>query len=404
MIGKIALSNLRYRPLPAISSWLLISCSTGMLALLLLLQQQTGKQLEENAAGVDMVLGAKGSPLQLVLSAVYQADAPTGNISLDSASKWMHHPFVKTAIPLAMGDNYKGFRIVGSNTQYIRHFDGQLQSGRLFAKPMEAVIGSNVAQRTHLHPDDHFAGSHGLAGEGEEHTEHPYQVTGVLQPTGTLLDQLIITSISSVWHIHAAHDHHHAHKEETADVPASDDRQITAVLLQYNTPLAQLQLPRIINSQTAMQAAVPAIEINRLLSLMGIGIDTLRLFAWLLMGLGACSLFLLLFQSIQQRRYELALLRSMGASPVALLQLVLTEASLLAVAGILSGYLLSRLALLALQPVLQHKWHYETSLLWQPASQELILALAAWLICLLAAVIPGMMAFRLNISKTLSHA
>lgn len=404
MIGKIAFSNLRYRPLPAISSWLLIGCSTGMLTLLLLLQQQTGRQLEKNATGIDMVLGAKGSPLQLVLSAVYHADAPTGNISLDSASKWMHHPFVKTAIPLAIGDNYKGFRIVGSNLEYIRHFDGQLLSGRLFTKPMEAVIGNSVAQRMHLHLQDRFASTHGLSGAGEEHTDHHYLVTGILQPTGTILDQLIITSVSSVWEIHAGHDHHHDEEAPTGQGSAFDNHQITAVLLQYNTPLAQLQLPRIINSQTSMQAAVPAIEINRLLSLMGIGIDTLRIFAWLLMGLGACSLFLLLFQSIQQRRYELALLRSMGASPATLLQLVMTEASLLAAAGIISGYLLSRLALLSLQPVLQHKWHYQTGLLWWPAPHELILALAAWIICLLAAFIPGMIAFRLNISKTLSHA
>ncbi|GAA0529559.1 ABC transporter permease [Chitinophaga japonensis] len=405
MILTIAVRNLLHRPLRSITSWLLLTCASGMLALLLLVQAQAGRQFEQNVAGIDMVLGAKGSPLQLILSSVYHIDAPTGNIPLREAQPWMQHPMVRAAIPLSLGDSYQGFRIVGTTPDYIRHYGGQMAQGRMFRHSMEAVLGSAVAARYHLGIGDRFNGMHGLGAEGHVHEGHPYTVSGILAPAGNVLDQVILTSLNSVWDIH---DHHHQEEEEhhtEAGEPASDSaRQVTAVLLQFRNPMAQLQLPRWINTHTRLQAAVPAIEVNRLLSLMGSGIQLLRLIGWLLMALAACSIFFMLLQSLQERRYELALLRSLGAGRARLLALVLTEAALLGVAGIAGGYLLSRGILAALQPGLAQQFHYVLQHWWQPGAGEAGIALLVLLVCLLAALLPGIRAFRLNISKTLSHA
>jgi len=400
----IAVRNLLHRPLRSITSWLLLTCAAGMLALLLLVQAQAARQFEQHVAGIDMVLGAKGSPLQLILSSVYHIDAPTGNISLQEAQPWMQHPMVRAAIPLSLGDSYHGFRIVGTTPAYIHHYGGHMAQGRMFRHSMEAVLGSAVAERYHLRIGSRFNGMHGLGAEGHVHEGHPYTVSGILAPAGNVLDQVILTSLSSVWDIHAHHKEHREHREEAGEHANNSTRQVTAVLLQFRNPMAQLQLPRWINTHTRLQAAVPAIEVNRLLSLMGSGIQLLRMIGWLLMALAACSIFLMLLQSLQERRYELALLRSLGAGRVQLLALVLTEAALLGLAGIAGGYLLSRGILAALQPGLAQQFHYVLQHWWQPGPGEGGIALLVLLVCLLAALLPGIRAFRLNISKTLSHA
>ncbi len=399
MIVKIAFRNLLHRPLRSLPSWLLLTCASGMLALLLLVQAQAGRQFEDNVAGIDMVLGAKGSPLQLILSTVYHADAPTGNIRLQEAQRWMQHPMVRQAIPLALGDSYNGFRIIGTTPAYIQHYGGQLASGRLFQSSMEVVAGSLVAQRNHLHIGSQFNGMHGLGAAGHVHEGQPYIVTGILSPADNVLDQLIITSVNSVWDIHAHHD-----DDDGDAAPASDtSRQITAVLLQFRSPMAQLQFPRWINEHTNMQAAVPAIEVNRLLSLMGSGIQLLRIIGWLLMALAVSSIFFMLLQSLEERRYELALLRSMGAQRLQLLSLLLLEAAFLGLAGIISGYLLSRAIMGMIQPGISQQFHYTMRHWWQPGYAEGGLALLTWFICLVAGLLPGIRAFRLNISKTLAH-
>ena len=119
MILKIVVRNIRFRPLNAILSVLLLTASVGIMSLVVLLQDKIEQHFNNSIQNVDLVLGAKGSPLQLILSAVYQMDSPTGNIPYQEAEILMHHPFVKQAIPLAYGDNYLGFKIVGTESSYI---------------------------------------------------------------------------------------------------------------------------------------------------------------------------------------------------------------------------------------------------------------------------------------------
>lgn len=449
MIFRIAFKNLLHKPLYATLCWLLLACSTAVLLMLIALSRQTKEQLEKQIDGVDMVLGAKGSPLQLILSSVYHLDAPTGNIYLQEAQRFMQHPMVESAIPLSLGDSYQGFRIIGTTTDYLDKYNVQPAAGRVFSAPMETVIGAKVAERSGLRTGSTFAGTHGLAETGHVHDEHSYVVTGILPPTGLAIDQLILTPLESVWAMHEPAGHHgeehdedddhtsdsktaHSHdaKEEdghehgSTDAarypagekhaagrngseeagPSSPGKQITAVLIRFRSPLAQLQFPRMINENTAMQAAVPAIEVNRLQSLLGSGAEVLRILGWLLAGLAACSIFVMLVQGTHERRYELALLRSMGCGRGRLLGLVLSEALILALSGIAGGFLLSRLSLWVLQQELFSGYHLTFTGLWKVSATELITAAAILAACLLAALFPAIRAFRLNISKTLANA
>lgn len=472
MILRIAFKNLLHKPLYAGLCWLLLACSTAVLLLLVALNRQAKEQLEKQIAGVDMVLGAKGSPLQLILSSVYNLDAPTGNIYLRDAQRFMQHPLVEYAIPVSLGDSYRGFRIIGTTHAYLDKYKLKPAAGTVFNKPMEVVIGATVAKRAGLALGDNFAGTHGLGEKGHVHDEHQYVVKGILPATGLSLDQLILTPLESVWAIHetkvqireedehaadagndhdkheqaenaeneqdehhAVHSHDHDHGEGSTDqhgehshehgshretassgkaphIPAPQENngqfspttQITAVLMKFKNPLAQLQLPRMINENTNMQAAVPAIEINRLQSLLGSGTEVLRILGWLLAALAACSIFVMLVQGTHERRYELALLRSMGCRRGKLLGLVLAEAAILGIAGILGGFLLSRLAGWFLQQQVFTRYHLNFSGAWKMTQADVLTVAAILAACLLAAGFPAIRAFQLNISKTLANA
>ncbi|MGX5817926.1 FtsX-like permease family protein [Chitinophaga lutea] len=450
MILRIAYKNLLHKPLYAGLCWLLIACSTAVLFILLSINRQAQEQLEKQIDGVDMVLGAKGSPMQLILSSVYNLDAPTGNIYLQDAQPFMQHPLIERAIPISLGDSYRGYRIIGTTPAYLERYQLKPAQGVLFHEPMETVIGATVAKRTGLRLGDTFAGTHGLGEQGHVHEEEKYIVKGILPATGLSVDNVILTPLESVWEIHGskpqariheddspdaghAHDHdgpsaadatHHDQDETNAergnrntataddhdshdtagDVRPQPNPQITSVLIKFRSPLAQLQLPRMINENTSMQAAVPAIEINRLQSLLGSGTKILRVMGWLLAALAACSIFVMLVQGTHERRYELALLRSMGGSRGKLLALVLLEAAILGLAGIAGGWLLSRACGWLLQQEIFTKYHLNFSGAWTITAGELYTSGAILAACLLAALFPAVRAFRLNISKTLANA
>lgn len=402
MITKLAWKNIWFKPLNTLLSLILLTASVAIISLLVLLQEQFEKQFSNNIDGIDMVIGAQGSPLQLILAAVYHIDAPTGNIDYNEAKTWMNHPFVEKAIPLAFGDNYRGFRIVGSETSYIKHYGASLQQGKLFEKPFEVVLGSEVAQKMRLALGDTFLGTHGDAEEGHVHDEHPYVVVGILESTGKVIDNLIVCSIESVWAVHEEHDHDHDHEED--DHVHEVSSEITAVLIKFKSKMGLVTWPRLIPQNTKMQGALPAIEINRLFSLFGIGLQALEYLAYGIMLISGISIFIALYNRLRDRKYEFALMRVNGASRFQLLKLVLLESMFLCLVGFLLGIIISRIGLLLISSTTddQFKMAFDPFvILWE---KEGILFAVTIFVGLLAALIPAIKAYSLNISKTLAHA
>lgn len=204
---QVAFAYIREKKLSAALNVLLLALGVGTIIALLLILSQAEDRMERDAAGVDLVIGAKGSPMQLILSTVFHVDIPTGNVSMSEAGLIIAEPAVKRAIPLALGDSYKSFRIVGTNPDYIDLYRGKFVAGRLWDKPLEAVIGHDVARATGLTLNAKFAGAHGLNdSSGQAHDQHPYTVVGVLAPTGSVLDRLVLTSVASVWEVHGHAD------------------------------------------------------------------------------------------------------------------------------------------------------------------------------------------------------
>jgi putative ABC transport system permease protein len=220
---------------------------------------------ERSWGGVDVVVGPKSSALDLVLCCALHVSNPTGLISQKAAMAATQNPFVRAAAPIALGDNVKGWRIVGSTPDILTVYRAGLSSGRVWTKPLEAVLGAHVAQALHLRIGDRFVGAHGLAAGGELHAQFPYRVVGILKPTGSALDRLALTDIATVRYIHEKHEAEEAAEAGVAPSPIALPDAATAVIASYRSPVAGVLVPRLINAGTEFTAASPTFEMARLM-------------------------------------------------------------------------------------------------------------------------------------------
>jgi putative ABC transport system permease protein len=409
MLLKISWKNILDKKLNSFLCVLLMTMGIAIISLLLLLGKQLQDKFAKNISGIDMVVGAKGSPLQLILSSVYQIDNPTGNVYLSDVQAIAQNPLVKEMIPLSMGDNYQGYRIVGTNKKYFEHFKAKFATGALFKKDLDVVLGAQVALNTGLKLGDMFSSSHGLEAEGEVHGDTQYKVSGVLEFNNSVIDNLVLTSLNSVWNIHehkeeAEHTEeegaeHQEHEAEEADM---SKREITSALIKFRSPMGLMSMPRNINQNSKLQAALPSIEINRLFELLGIGIDGLQILAAVIMLISGISVFVSLYNSLKERKYEMALMLSMGASRTRLFLMLLLEGVLLALFGFIAGVVLSRIGIILISNQLSKKFHFDVSQM-SLQTGEIYLFIGALAIGILAAALPSINIYRLNISRTLAE-
>ena len=394
---RYVLAQLARRPLQTLLSVLLLALGVATLVFVLLVQAQLARTLARDAQGVDLVVGAKGSPLQLILSAVYHVDIPTGNVPFATLEKLRANRLVKSAIPVALGDNHRGFRIVGTEPALLAHYGARFAQGTAWDGSMQAVIGSAVAQATGLAVGARFFGTHGLSADGAAHEDAQYLVVGVLAPTGTVLDRLLLTGLDSVW---AMHEGEPADEDERRILQSA--REVTAVLVQYASPLAAALLPRQVNADGAQMAAVPANEVARLFALLGVGIDVMRAFAAILMGSALLALFVALMNALEERRYDIAIMRLLGASRARVAVLLLIEAWLLAAAAVAAGTGIALAAAALVARALAQARSFDLSLARWPAEVGWVL-LAAFTVATLAALLPAWRAGRMPVHATLAQ-
>lgn len=398
-LATLSASYLRARPLNTALSVLLLALGVATIVLLLLVVGQAEERMHRDARGIDLVVGAKGSPMQLMLSGIYHLDAPTGNIPLSSSVLLSKNRLIKKAMPLALGDSWKSYRIVGAEKLYADHYGAELREGRFYQKPMEAVLGAEVAARTNTRVGATFKGAHGMGSEpGEEH-EGAYTVVGVLAKTGSVIDRLVLTPIESVWQVHEEHQG----PQDDADRKAlMEAREVTVVLVQYASPLAAAMLPRQINSQSELQAASPAYETARLFSIVGVGVEALRAFAAVLILAAGLSVFIALYSALEERRYELAVMRTLGASPGKLFGLLIGEAVVLSLLGVVLGLVLGHALASILGAWLERQQHYPVTG-WEWRREELWVAAIALTVGVVAAIVPAWRAYRTDVSRTLAQ-
>ena len=396
-LASLSVSYVRARPLQTVLSLLLLALGVATVVVLLLVIGQLEERMQRDARGVDLVVGAKGSPMQLILAGIYHADAPTGNIPFSAVGLLEKNRVVKRVMPLALGDSWRGYRIVGARKDYLDHHGAEFVAGKIFEKNMEVVLGAEVAARTGTGVGATFTGAHGISGEGAEHADAPFKVVGVLAKTNSVLDRLVLTSIGSVWHVHEEHKGED-HDEEDEN---EEGREVTVLLVEFASPLAAATLSRSINAQSGLQAASPAYETARLFRMIGVGVEALRGFGAILILAAGLSVFIALYSALEERRYDLAVMRTLGASPRRLFGLLMTEGLVLALSGALVGLALGHGLASALGAWLEHEQYPGvTGLQYRP--EELWVLGVALVVSLAAALLPAWRAYRTDVSQTLA--
>ena len=390
----VAFRYLWSRPLAALLNLLLLTLGLASITFVLLASEQVTRAFQRDLAGIDLVVGAKGSPMQLILSGVFQLDSPPGNILYTDVQALQRMPQVERLIPLAMGDSLRGWRIVGTSQEYLAHYKLSVGQGQTWSRSLEAVLGAQVSSSTGLKPGDSFSGNHGLGASGPEHAQAPYRVTGVLAPCGCVADRLVLTSLQSVWQVHD--------RPGTAEEPGhKEEKQVSMALISYKSPLSAVSFPRMVNTTTNMQAAAPALEVSRLMGMLGVGTDVMKGLAGVLLVTAALSVFIALWNAVRERRADLAMLRMLGATPMRVAALLVCEALLLAlmasVLGLAAGHLVTGVVglLLAARQSLPM-----TGMIWLP--QELWIVGAALGVAFVAALIPALSAYRMDVAQLLN--
>ena len=453
-IFKLSIAKLTARPFNTFLSLLLFAIGVTIISLVFRFEKCFEQNFHQNIAGIDLVVGAKGSPLQLILSSVFQADVPTGNISLEEANKIKSNPMVKSTIPMALGDNYRGYRIIGTEQAYPDLYECKLKEGKWFSKSLDVVIGAEVAEKTGLKVGDLFVGVHGFTESGHHHDEDKYTVVGIMENNEKVTNRLILTPVESVWEVHSPHhdgleegdgehhhddveeeEHHHGHAHEEAEyvhnavldsalykvehqqdlskeelrayndykgiLQESDDdpsSEITALLVFARSPIAIASLPRIINENTNMQAASPALELNRLMSFLGYGIETFKVLAWIIIIISGLNILIHLTNMLNQSIYEVALLRALGASRIKVMFLLLSQGSILSLGGWLSGIIISRIIWLVLPQISAINFSGVQTI----SGKEMLLLLYCFIVGALASLFPAIKAYKTDIHFILS--
>lgn len=434
-------------------SMILTAFGVAILIVIYISSDTFEKQLENNSKNIDLVVGAKGSPMQLILSSLYHVDNPTGNISLAEANKIADNPLVQSATPMSLGDNYKGHRIIGTDASFLELYELKIKEGKIWAKSFEVVIGSEVMRKHNLQLGDEIFSAHGLSPEAHSHDDHPFKIVGILEPSNSVVDNLILSNLASVWevhgishngeHIHSDHDHDHAHTdthshdnhqhdEEDTHSHHHDDHvapieeelvqekpqnesliksigqdmiedkgvEITALLIKYSSPAAIAVIPRLINQSTHMQAASPAIESSRIFSLLGVGFDSIGILAYVIMIIAGFSVFISLYNAMKDRKYDLAIMRTLGASKAKLFTLTIVEGLVITFIGGLLGLILGHGILYYISRQTSQSADFIQAFTIHP--NEIYILIVAIVIGILASLIPAVKAYQTTISNTLA--
>lgn len=392
---RLAWRYLWSSPLTTALNLLLLTLGLAAVTFVLRASAQVEAGLKRDLAGIDLVVGAKGSPMQIMLAGVFHLDAPTGNIPLATLGLLRKQPLVAQAVPLSLGDSFRGYRIAGTSPDYVDLYAGRLAQGAMWRQPMEAVLGAEVARASGLKVGDQFAGSHGLAEGGGAHGDHRFTVVGVLAASGSVLDRLVLTDLASVWEVHEAH-----HAGEAHDHDDEAHREITLALVRYRSPLAAVSLPRWVNAQDGLQSAAPALETARLMRLVGAGTEVLRGFGIVLLVAAGLSVWVALLHAVRARQADLAMLRMLGAPAHRVAALIALEALLLAALAAALGLAAGHGLVALLEGLLADRQSLRLGALgWSEA--EWLVPLLAGGLALIAAAWPAWRAYRLDVTTLL---
>jgi putative ABC transport system permease protein len=399
----IAWRNLLAKPVQSGLTVLIVAATIAMLAVVTLLSAGTHAGLVRATEPFDLIVGAKGSPNQLVLNTVFLKDVPIGNVSHEIYEKLSENPLVASAIPLAFGDNYKGYTIVGSGSDIFFHQPKvgqgewlQFAAGRPFSVPFEAVVGAKAAQELGLKLGDEFKSAHGFIPGGHTH-DHTYQVVGILQPVNGPYDQAVLVPIESIW---LAHEKHESKVEgEAIEDSHEHEHEVTAILVKPKGYSEAMRLYQQFQQEGGAQMIFPAQVIVQLFSILGQGEQMLRSIAYVIIVMGLMIMALSVYWSALGRARDRAILRALGASARDIFTVILAESALLTILGVVIGILTGHGIYLALVKVMESK----TAIVLTAGVtlEEIYIIIGGTLFGILSGLIPAVLTYKMDVAKHL---
>lgn len=448
----IAWKSVKQRALASSLTALSVALGVTLMVTVLVMYGIIDRSFSQNATGYDLIVGAKGSPMQLVLNTIFHLGRPVENIPYNYYKKLKANPKVKHAIPVALGDTTQegGFRILGTIPEFfgVEYIPGKkygvYKGGEFPSKPFHAVVGSVVARTNNWDIGSTFKPVHGVAdGSGDAHVhDEEFTIVGVLGPTGTPNDKVVFVHLDGFYMIeghekpadeaaakaealkkmnlesgqepeaepqaehahteeaHAGHDHHHGHHHHA--IP-DEQKEVTAVLVQTKTQVAAIMLAAEINDLPEAQAANPIQQISELFSNF---IDNVRLMLLVLITLiiavSGVSVFVSIYNSMSDRKREIAIMRALGARRGSVFAIILAESFLLCLGGGILGMCLGHGLVFSAAPIVEARsgliidpWTFEIV--------ELFLIPALIVLASLAGLIPGLTAYRTDVADSLSN-
>jgi len=404
MFLRLALASLRSRKGSVLLTFLAITVSVFVLLGVEQIRQQAKSSFNNTVSGIDLIVGARTGDINLLLYSVFRLGHASNNISWQSYQHIAADPNVAWTIPIALGDSHKGYRVMGTTADYFNHFRfGQnrplvLAEGKPFSQLYELVLGSEVARSLGYQIGDELVLAHGLGSTSfSQHKDKPFRVAGILQATGTPVDQTLHVSLEAIEAIHAGWQNGvkmpgsaRGHDEEEL-TPES----ITAFMVGLKSKLATFRLQRQINTydREPLQAILPGVTLTQLWQMMSAMENTLRLIAALVLLASLLGLAAMLLASIKERQGEIAVMRAIGAPPLFVFVLIQAEALLISLGGIIVANLLLVFCIAVAGNTLAER--YSLFIDGNMLTPQLAIYMAVIMVStLLVSVIPGISAYR----------
>lgn len=368
---QLVLRSLRNRRTTALLTLSAIAISVALLLGVEKMRTAAREGFSNTVSGVDLIVGARSGQLNLLLYSVFRVGDATANVSWASYQKIARHPDVAWTIPISLGDSHRGFRVMGTTTDYFRHyrFAGdrtiEFAQGQPFADLYEAVIGADVAQQLGYVVGSKIVVAHGLGNVSfAEHDDKPFTVIGVLARTGTPIDRTVHISLEAITAIHVDWQSGvQAPEGARIDAQAARARDltpesITAFMVGMKSKVMTFTMQRAINEyrQEPLQAIIPGVALSQLWNLVGIADTALMIVAAFVVLAGLLGMLTAILTSLNERRREMAILRSVGAQPRHVFTLLIAEAGMLASAGVAAGVALCYGLIYAAQPILERRF------------------------------------------------
>lgn len=409
MILRLAFRSLLARALTVAMTILAIALSVALFLGVEKVRTGAKASFADTISGTDLIVGARSGSVQLLLYSVFRIGNATNNVTWQSYQEIAQRSEVEWSVPISLGDSHRQFRVMGTSVDFFEHYKYRLgrslsfAQGQVMSDLFDTVIGHDVAKTLGYTVNDPIVVAHGLA-SFTEHKNQPFKVIGILEKTGTPVDRTVIVSMQAIEAIHV--DWQRGAKVQGQSTPVDTIRQmdltpkaVTAALVGVKSPLQTFKLQRAINnySQEPLLAILPGVALQELWSIVGIAETALLAVSAMVVVTALIGMMATIFSSLNERRREMAIFRAMGASPMAILGLLIVEATLTAAVGATLGLGLLYGGLVIAQPIIDASFGLFLTID-PPSVRELIVLISVILAGAIVSIVPALRAYRLSLA------